>query len=236
MFLAMLMNMVFVFPASVLAADEDPAAPIVDKIVLAYGGHAALVQVKSVKHSGTIQSHRLGKTGSLQRLFVLPDKLRVDISYPGGPSEHRITTPKGAWRDGRPAKALMHKAMTLQVARFQLPLILTQHQVSVLVENEKTVELSLKLTESTSLEVVVDRQSWRIVRSVGRMDMGGMNIAFTADYSDFRQVEGVLFAHREELTAMGRPTGIAVLKRIDVNAPTQLYDFNHEKMIQATLF
>ena len=213
------------FSAQVMAVESTKPDQILEHIVQAYGGRTALEGVKVVKHSGTMQSYRLGKTGALQRLFELPGKLLVDINYPDGPHEQRITTPAGAWRDGRPATSPMHMAMKLQAARFQLPLLLTQHPVTVLEETADSVHLGLKLTDSTSLEVFVDRQSWRIVRSVGRMSMGGMNVAFTADYSDFRKVDGILFAHREDLTAMGVRTGIAVLERIEVNPQTHLDDF-----------
>lgn len=210
-----------------LAAAQNVTDPgqIVEKVVQAYGGRAALERVKVVKHTGTIQSHRLGKTGSLERLFALPGRLRVDLNYPGGPRELRITTPEGAWRDGKPATAPMHKAMELQAARFRLPLILTESPVTLLGEDEGRLRLSVKLTPSTALEVFVDPGSWRIVRSVGYMTMGGMSMAFTTDYSDFRPVDGVLFAHREELAAMGMPTGVAILERIELNGETGPEDF-----------
>lgn len=214
-----------VFPAQVIAVESANPARIVERIVQAYGGRVALESVKSVKHAGTIQSFRLGKTGSLKRLFELPGKLRVDIEYPDGPREQRITTPEGGWRDGRPATVPMHIAMKLQAARFQLPLLLSQHQVTVLDETEGSVQLGITLRDSTSLEVFVDRKSWRIVRSVGRMVMGSMKMAFIADYSDFRKVDGILFAHREELTAMGMKTGVAVLQKIEVNPKTHRDEF-----------
>lgn len=223
--LILLIGITFVFQVQARAEDTTNPAQIVKKIVQAYGGNAALQRVKVVKHTGTIQSYRLKKTGSLKRLLVLPGKLRVEINYPDGPHENRITTPEGAWRDGRPASAPMHMAMELQAARFSLPVLLTEYPVTVLGEDEGRVHLGMKLTETTSLEVFVDRQSWRIVHSVGRMAMGGMKMAFTADYSDFRNVDGVLFAHKEELTAMGVKTGIAVIERIDVNTETSARDF-----------
>jgi len=223
--LILLMVMISVLPAQAAAEAMSNPDQMVEKIVQAYGGHTALGRVKVVKHSGTIKSFRLGKTGLLKRLFVLPGKLRVEINYPDGPSEQRITTPDGAWRDGRPATAPMLMAMTLQAARFRLPLLLIQYSVTLLGEDKSSVHLGMKLTETTSLEVFVDRQSWRVVRSVGRMVMGEINVAFTADYSDFREVDGVLFAHREELTAMGRPTGVAVLEEIEVNTENSPEDF-----------
>jgi len=221
----LLIGITIVFQAQVKAEDKTNPTQIVKNIVQAYGGRTALEGVKVVKHTGTIQSYRLKKTGSLKRLFVLPGKLRVEMKYPDGPHEQRITTPQGAWRDGRPATAPMHMAMELQTARFRLPLLLTQHPVTVLSEDKNTVHLGLKLTDVSSLEVFVERKSWRINRSVGLMTMGGMNMAFTADYSDFRKVDGVLFAHSEELTAMGTKTGVAVLDRIEVNTKTRTEDF-----------
>lgn len=198
---------------------------IIDKVLQAYGGRAVLEKVKAIRYTGTIQSHRLGKTGNMTRLILLPGKLRVKISYPDGPHETRLTTPAGAWRDGRQATAPMQQAMALQAARFRLPLIMTQYPVKVIGEKDKLLRLGVRLSDSTLLEVVIDRGTWRIVRSVGHMVMGQMNMAFAADYADFRKVDGVLFAHRESLTAMGRRTGDAVLTRIEVNPKTRKQDF-----------
>ena len=215
--LALIMTKVLPALASSDDAVKPVASQIVENIVTAYGGHNALEAVKALKHSGTIQSYRLARTGTLQRLLVLPGALRVDIAYPDGPHEIRITTPDGAWRDGSAATGPMHKAMKLQAARFQLPLILTQHVVTLLDDVDGKIQLGITLDDTTTLQVIVDRQSWRIVRSVGNMKMGSTNLAFTADYSDFRKVDGVLLAHREELTAMGMKTGVVVLEHIDVN-------------------
>lgn len=217
MTLVVIVSFITTFQTPTTAETTLDKAQIIEKIVQAYGGRTALENVKVVKHTGTIQSYRLNKTGTLQRLFARPGKLRVELNYPDGPREQRITTPAGAWRNGRPATAAMHKAMTLQAARFRLPLILTKNPVTVLGEADNKLQLGVTLTPDTSLEVFVDRQSWRIVRSIGRMTLRGMNMAFIADYSDFRKVDGVLFAFREDLTAMGRPTGIAILERIDIN-------------------
>jgi hypothetical protein len=202
-----------------LAAKQTTADPatIVQNIVQAYGGHAALKAVKAIRHSGTIKSYRLQQTGTLERLLVLPGSLRVDLNYPDGRSEQRITTPDGAWRDGKPATTPMHMAMELQSARFRLPLLLTQGPVRLLGETEGLLHLEMELKGVTRIEVFVDPHSWRIMRSVGHMPMGRMNMSFSADYSDFRTVDGVLFAHKEELTAMGMQTGSVVLERIELN-------------------
>lgn len=226
-----LMNLMTLLSASALlpglagAQSATDPAPMVEKIVQAYGGRAALERVNGVKHTGTIQSFRLGKTGTLARLYILPSQLRVDLNYPDGPHEQRITTPQGAWRDGRPTSGPMHTAMLLQVARFRLPLLLTENPVSVLGEEKGRLHLGVMLSDSTSMEVFVDRETWRIMRSVGRMAFRGMNMAFTADYSDFRMVDGMLFPHREDLTAMGTPTGIAILERIELNPQIRPEDF-----------
>ena len=205
------------FEVQAASQSSTETAPIIEKIIQAYGGHSALEQVKAVRHTGTIKSYRLDKTGKMQRSFQRPDKLRVELIYPNGPHELRITTPAGAWRDGRPAPAAMHTAMKLQAARFQLPMILPEKTVKILGEADGKLQLAIKLTATTSLEVFVDRKTWHIVRSVGRMNFQGMEMAFIADYSDFRKVDNLLFAFREDLTAMGRPTGIAILDKIEIN-------------------
>lgn len=223
--LILLISLVVLYPRLAAAQSPSDAAQIVDNILRAYGGRAALERMHGVRHSGQIQSYRLGKTGTLSRLFVLPGRLRVDLNYSDGPSEQRITTADGAWRDGRPATAPMHLAMQLQSARFRLPLLLTEGPTTLLGKSEGRLHLQMPMTDTTSMEVLVDPASWRIVRSMGQMNFNGMRMAFTADYSEFRNVDGVLFAHREELAAMGMPTGIATLERIEVNPDFGPLDF-----------
>jgi len=214
-----------VLPLHAASNDTENTESMVEKIIQAYGGPVSVAGVKVVKHTGTIKSYRLNKTGALERLFASPDQLRVDIKYPGGPHEQRITTAEGAWRDGRLAPVPMQTAMKLQTARFRLPLLLTEYALKVVAEDDNRVHLGLNLSETTSLEVFVDKHNWRIVQSLGRMQMGGMNLEFITDYSDFRRVSGVLFAHREELRAMGRPTGVATIERIEVNTGITPADF-----------
>ncbi len=223
--LAMLLGLAAPYPCLAVAENPPNAAQIVDNIIQAYGGREALARVQGIRQTGTIQSYRLGKTGTLTRLFALPGRLRVDLDYPDGPREQRITTAGGAWRDGNPATAPMHSAMQLQTARFRLPLLLTEGQPALRGESEGRLILDLQLTDSTSMEVFVDPASWRIVRSVGQMTFNGMRMAFSADYADFRRVDGVLFAHREDLAAMGMQTGIAILERIEVNPEFRPLDF-----------
>ena len=214
---SLIISVSLLFTCQVVAKEHIELDAVIQNVIQAYGGAAALEKVQAVKHKGTVQSHRLGKTGQLERLFVLPASLRVDINYPGGPQEQRLTTPEGAWRSGRAAPAPMHTAMKLQAARFQLPLLLTNKTVTLHDEDKDSVHLAVKLTDSTSIEVQVDKQNWQIVRSIGRMQMGNQALEFVADYSDFRKIGGVLFAHRESLMAMGRPTGIAILNKIEIN-------------------
>lgn len=215
-------------PCLYAGVSSDPQT-IVEKVIEAYGGRAALERIKVIKESGTVRSLRLAKTGRLERVLELPAKLKVDINYPGGPHEQRLTTPEGAWRSGRPAPAPMHAAMMLQAARFQLPLILTKHAVTLVVEDSKQVTLALKLSNTTGLEVQIDKKTWHIAQSIGRMQMGSVALEFIADYSDFKKVEGVLFAHREELQAMGQATGVAVIDKIEINSPVKADYFRPQK-------
>lgn len=198
---------------------------ILSDVIQAYGGRETLSRVNAVKHSGTIESRRLKKTGAITRLFMWPDHLRVTIDYPGGPSEERISNATEAWRDGQPATKPMHEAMALQAARFALPLLLERHPLTVQNEDADLITLSIQLTDSTALDAIVDKKTWRIVQSLGRMTMGGMMMTFKADYSDFRSVDGVLFPHRESLEAMGMPTGVVALETITINPLTTDEDF-----------
>lgn len=112
--------------------------------------------------------------------------------------------------------------MVLQVARMELPLSLFRNRSKL--EDLGTVErdgrkfraLRFPLDDGLALEVDVDPESGRILRTTGTSKGGPIPIEFNTNYDDFRKVDGVLFAFREETFAMGKKTGDTKLESIEI--------------------
>ena len=64
----------------------------------------------------------------------------------------------------------------------------------------------LDLPNDMTLRLVLDLETYRIVRSQGALRMGPQEVVFETAYSDFREVDGVLFAFGEENYASGMHT------------------------------
>jgi len=228
------------FLAAALALSLAPAggladgslAPLLDKVVAAYGGRAALEHARVVKTEGTVTSMMHPAPGRIVRIFQRPDSLRVEIAYPGSPPEVRVIHGGRGDRDGQEVTGPAHAAMVLQAARLALPLALVQKGARVAdrgtVERDGQTCRAVALALSGGLELVaeIDPASGRIVRSSGAMPGPGGKIEFATAYSDFRPVAGVLFAHREENWARGQHTGATVLQRVEIlpAAPPGTFD------------
>lgn len=210
---------------SPVSAAESPDA-LVRKAVEAYGGERVLETARHIRQFGTTTSIlRPGATGRIQREFTAPDRLRVQVDFPGD-VETRIYDGKDGWRSGRKVDGPPFDAMVLQAARIALPLNLLRNLGKLVDRGAGTVDgkpvrtLELPLGKGLSLTVDIDPASGRILRSAGRggEGMGGRPLEFVTGYSDFRKVGGVLFAHREGNFANGVVTGETVLERIELPA------------------
>ncbi len=218
-------------PLAALAAPYPVSAgegigALLEKTVRAYGGEKVLSGVATVREVGRVDSRMRGVEGELLRVFRYPGDLRVEIAYPGSGKEVRVLSGKKGWRQGRQVSGPPYDAMVLQAGRLALPRILLAAGRKV--EDRGTAErggktvrvLSFPLAAGMSMQVEIDPDSGRILRSVGRSEtgMGSMpgGIEFVTEYGDFRTVDGVLFAFREKNFAMGHHTGDTVLTRIEI--------------------
>lgn len=105
--------------------------------------------------------------------------------------------------------------MRLQAARLALPLLLADRRAEVrdLGLRDGRHILELALTPAMTLSVEIDPATNRIVRSSGK----GKDIEFATNYSDFRSVDGLLFAFAEENFANGTKTAATALTKVEIN-------------------
>ncbi len=226
--LAVLAALLAAAPAPAPSADAGVAA-LVDKVVEAYGGKAALEKYPVMVQEGEVVAHQASDVGRLLRIYERPRRLRVTIAYPGGGPEQRILDGRQGWRDGREVSGTpAWAAMILQAARMELPLSLLAG-VGRLVD-EGTVErdgkrlraLTLPLGDGAGVTAEIDPATGHVVRTVARMPGGVGSLEFVTAYSDFRKVSGVLVPFREENFVQGRHSGTTEIRSTEflVEAPT----------------
>ena len=206
------------------AAGEDLDA-LVDRIIVAYGGEAALSRTVVERQTGrTVSARRGGATGTLVRTFQGAEKLRVEIAYPDEEAEIRVLDGEKGWQAGQEVAGPMHGAMRLQAARLALPLILLE-QKSKLSDrgmatgpNDSQLRvLQLPLDAQTVLLVGVDPDSGHIVASRGIIYLDQhQGMEFATAYGDFKEFGGRLIAGKEELYAMGQFTGTTYIDKVEI--------------------
>lgn len=200
---------------------------LIDEVLAAYGGTDALASIESVEFRGETQALMRGRTGSLLRILKLPDHLRVEILYPSR-AELRILQGDRGWRsDGAGnmirAPGALYLSMVLQAARMAAPWILMEHQDDATrlpdfeYEGEAYPGLEIPLGHGLSLRAYVDPHTKLVVRTQTLLQMEGFETHFEAIYTQFREVEGVMFPVSEQNFASGVHTARTTIESIVVN-------------------
>jgi len=205
---------------------------LVESVLAAYGGKAALAKVKAYRMEGTVTSVMRGN-GALVRTFARPDRLKITLDYPNHPEARILDGTKGWRSDGQgnmPAAAgFLLSSMLLQAARADIPWILDERRATIKLlgpmDGGKLQSLEIPLGDGLTLTVYADTATGRIVRSSGVLVAPGMKTNFATGYSDFRTVDGVLFSFREANFASNQSTGDTVITRVTVNPTLKDADF-----------
>jgi hypothetical protein len=224
--LALLGSWVLLLSAQAARAEDLPVDQLVSRTLQAYGGKEALGRAGALQLSGRVSSTmRKGATGTITIAYSRPDRLRVEIRFPDEPPEIRIVDGAKGWRGGKEAAGPLYDSMVLQAARFALPLSLEEHRAelhdlgAVDLDQKKLRRLELPLPGKGSVLVDVEPESGRILRTVGKMAAAdGTSLEFVNVFDDFRTVDGLLFAYREDHVAMGKSTGVTTFESVRVVA------------------
>lgn len=219
--LALLLVLAAALPGAAAASE---ATDLAAKIVAAYGGAAAIEKAGSIRQTGQLESYRHGKTGTVERSYRRPDKLRIEIRIPGEAPESRILDGDLAWRDGSAQPPMMAKAMFLQAARLDLPWLILQAGADIRLlgpvkyaEGRELTALEIPMAEGTRLIAVIDPETGYIVRSHGLIVPGpGQQVEFGTLYEDHRQLGAMFVGTRETHFARGQPTGQTTLETSEV--------------------
>ncbi len=197
-----------------------------ERSLAAYGGQARLSTLASLRLLGKISAKGQAGQGRVERLFQAPDRLSSVISYGGGASERRVLVRDKAWRNGQAASVPEHLAMSLQIARQRLPLLLLENRTGLtdLGEREQSGRryhtIILTIAEGVTLTVMIDSASGLILQTAGKLALAdGTNTDFTTLYSDYRSTSGLAIAMREDHYSQGTLSGTTILEQAEVNQP-----------------
>jgi hypothetical protein len=209
----------FVSLATVVRAENVGA--LVDKMVAAHGGQAALEKITAIREQGKVEATmRVGSSGPIVRTYARPSKLRIQIGAGPKFSEVRVVNGAKGWRNGQESTGVSYEAMVLQAARLDLPWLLMKNK-SKLVDKglqehdgKRLQVLELTLENGLLVSVGIDPATGHILFSSGTTKTGSMT--FETAYDDFRTVDGVLFAFKESNMAQGTKTAETILSKIEI--------------------
>jgi len=193
-----------------VAALNNNLDNLIARVMTAYGGAAAWSKVTGFHQAGTVIPAMRPGEGKLTRDWQRPDKLRVEIVYPAS-TEIRVVDGDHGTQNGKDASGMGLDAMRLQAARLSLPELLIEKR-AMLRQLEDRPVIEIPLSASMTLTVEVDPETGHIIRSTGK----AAGVEFSTSYSDFRQVDGLLFAFREENSAAGMKTGTNQIAKIEI--------------------
>ncbi len=212
------------------AVSSDDVKSLVSKIVTAYGGKDVLEKLKSVHASGNIEAFMRQDHGTYEVFLKRPRRLRVETKYQNS-SETRILNGDAGYReaDGLPfsqVKGDSLLAMVYQYKHTDLPYGLLKNAYSIKIKggedlNGKQVEvLHLTGSEGPPMDIYVDVRTFLIVKVTGYFEMpGGQSTALSAEFSDFRKVDGAVFPFRITNFAGGFKIAETVMKSYKINPP-----------------
>ncbi|MDT8396004.1 MAG: hypothetical protein RRA32_06115 [bacterium] len=211
---------------------------LIDKIIAAYGGEK-LNDVTAYRMTGTVDAKMQKAPGAVERLFSRPDRLYVDLPYEVNPERRYLDRERG-WRTDPNGRGIQQvdgallKSMVLQAARADIPWILDERRGDVdqapaaRVGEKMTIGLQIILEPGLILRLYADPQSSLIVYSQAVLNTETLKTHFETAYSDFREVEGVLFPHHEENWASGFHTGTTEIQGITLNPKIKAGAFRPE--------
>ena len=211
---------------------------LIDRILSAYGGKK-LVEVSAYRMDGVVNAKMRQSEGKMIRVFARPDRLYVDLAYKVN-SERRYLDRGRGWRADPKGEGIhevgghLLQSMVLQAARSNIPWILSERREDVTqipplkVGDRMTIGLQVLLEPGLFIRLYADPKTARIVYSQAILNTESLKTHFETSYSDFKEVDGVLFACHEENWASGFHTGTTEIQKITLNPQLEEYAFRPE--------
>lgn len=209
------------------SSTTDPIA-LLDEVLAAYGGADRLEKVKGYRMEGAMQAKTRGATATTTRVFGRPGDFRVDLRYPDF-TEVRVVKGGQGWRSGasgiNEVKGPMLDSMALQAARAAIPWVLQEHRAKLRpaapadVEGQELPGVEIALSDALTLRAWVDPKTSMVVRTQSVMASLEMSMEFSTVYSDWRPVDGLVFAFHEENFAGTTHTGSTFITSVTLDPP-----------------
>lgn len=210
------------------------AEPSVDEIVARYvaarGGIKKIRKIETLRQTGSITTGA-GRTARAVRELKRPSRTRFEFTVQGVTGVY-VSDGTSGWQvspfDGQLQPAPLPEEAVADAAEqgdFEGPLMdwkAKGHKVELVgrerVAGKDTYKLKVTLKSGGIRHEYVDVATGHLVRSDATRQVRGHPVAIETTFSEFKKAGGVLFPHRIEVQAAGRPQRMTiVVDKVEVN-------------------
>lgn len=208
--------------SSPLTAQTLDREAVLTNLIEAYGGEAKLRKLNNAVQEWDMVALMSKRHATDVRTIRIPDQLVVELTYPQKVERRMLEGDTGlvSFDDGHPYPATdpQRDAMRLQLMRLYSPLVL-QDKIENLTLTIEGDYCGLTLVEhGVRADYLVNQDTWRIEKVAGTLSMGGQDMRFLTEYSEFEFVDGVLVHRKENKYAGNVNTAVLSLKNIRFEA------------------
>lgn len=213
-----------------------PEQSTVRKVIAAYGGRNALIRVQAMSAEGTITRFTSKDEGTYTRFMRRDGNLFVSIAYPNSLEVRLLNGPQGYRGAPGQLKAVsgdLYLAMVYQYNQLDLPFGFLDNALkpTAFLKSDRPGEEDTIRCEDragNALEVTVRRSDFRIVKTTGYFQVNSASTSLSAEFDDFRKVEGVLLPFKIVNYAGGTKISETQITRYKINPYISGSTFNAE--------
>jgi hypothetical protein len=212
--------------AVIAATPAQESDAVIGKVIAAYGGRERLAKVLSIAAEGRIVALLRGDEGVYRRALRRDGSLFVDIVYSRSSERRILHKDKGFRGTGGKMEEVSGprlQAMVYQYNELNLPYGLLDDTFKVIslrkdAVNGETVQV-LRLADRTGnqMDVSVNAGNYRIMKCEGFFDMGTESTSLSAEFGDFRAIDGVLLPFKVINYAGGMKISVTSIDRYQIN-------------------
>jgi outer membrane lipoprotein-sorting protein len=197
-----------VLAGTVQVVQAQDAKALLDKMIEAQGGRAALAAIKDSTTSGTLEMVQMGMNGSVTMYQKEPDKMRIDIELMGmlitqayDGQKAWMTNPQSGSTEEMPetqAASMRRQAMgsdsVLNPEKWGITYALKGKEK---VGDKEYLLVEQTYKDGTKAVIYIDPVTYLVARAKSKtQDMTGAEVEGETVFEDYKKVDGVMVAHK----------------------------------------
>ena len=210
---------VLLFFAKNIFAAQLNSEEILDRMVENYGGKEALEKLNAPYHQQwNLIAMTRNEKGVDLRTIDLPKKLTVELTYPSKTEKRVLDGDKGekVYNKTHHVAAVGPGLMAMKLQRMRLynPLLLQRlaAEIDAADTDEGFYRLTLREGSLTTI-YYVNKNTMLIDKVTGTLLINGASMTFLTEYSDYKEVGGVMIPHKEIKYAGNVNTAVLKLRK-----------------------